>query len=479
MRKPVFTLRLCVTALMLIPVSGIPVQADPWTFRPSVSLDESYTDNIRLAPDGAEESELVTTLTPGLLLEREGRRLDLSALYRLQGVFYRDNSTDNRSTNLLDANATGEILRNRLFIETSATSREQNISNTGAIAADNISLGENRARVVTYSASPYWREQFGSTLDTELRYERNTVKSSRSLDSDNDIFSLDLTSGSAFARLLWEAHASNEKISYQTGDTTRFRTIDAEAKYLLTEKFALTTLAGYDDNDYTTNTGKKNDGARWRAGAVYKPSRRTSVEAGVGRRYFGTDIFVELSHQARRTRWFYTYFRQPDSTRSILLEQPVFALTDLFGNPVADPLGSDQLSPGLNVPVQTAEVILRERMNGSFNYTNRNNSLDLSFFSEDREYQLTGLKDESDGANAGWTWNINRTTRSRLGVNYSTNLSSTNLRQDFRVIEYRLTRTFAREVEAGLVLRNVHVDADSGIGSYTQNTITATLSKQF
>jgi len=479
MRKPLCTLRSRVLVLMCMLLTSIQSHADLWTFQPAVSMDESLTDNVRLAPAGAKESELVTTLTPGVVVQRAGNRLDLTAHYRLQGVFYRDNSTDNRTTNLLDATGTGELLRNRLFVETSASSREQNISNTGAIATDNISLGANRARVVTYSASPYWREQFGSAMDSELRYERNSVNSSGSLDSDNDIYSLDLLSGPAFARLMWEAHVRNEKTSYQTGDITRFRSYNAEAKYLLTEKFAITTLAGYDDNTYSANAGKKNDGARWRAGVIYKPSRRTSIEAGLGRRYFGTDIYLELTHRSRSTQWFYTYFRQPDSTRSILLEQPVFALTDQFGNPATDPLGINQLPPGVNVPVQSTEVIIRERMNGSFNYTYRNVSLDLSVFSENREYQLTDQQDENYGSNMGLTWRMDRVTSSRLGLNYNNNQSSINRGQDFRVIEYSLTRTFGPGLQGSMVLRNVNVDADSGIGTYTQNTVSATINKQF
>ncbi len=460
-------------------LAGAQAHADLWTFNPAVSLDESLTDNVRLAPAGAEASELVTTLTPGMLMKRDGKRLDITAHYRLQGVFYRDNSPENRTTNLLDASGTGELLRNRLFLETTATSREQNISNTGALATDNISLGENRARVVTYSASPYWREQFGSTMDTELRYERNTIKSSRSLDSDSDIYSFDLSSGPAFSRLLWEAHARNQKLSYQTGETTRFSSINAEAKYLITEKFAFTTLGGYDDNEYSTNTGLKNDGARWRAGGIYKPSQRTSIEAGLGRRYFGTDVFIEFTHRSRSTQWFFTYVKQPDSTRSILLEQPVFSLADPFGNPVTDPSGINQLPPGVNVPVQSTEVIIRKSMKGSFNYTFRNNSLDLGIFSEDRVYQLTGLKDDSDGANIGWTWNLSRVTSSRLGLNYNSNQFSTNQGQDVRVIEYRLTRSFSQGVEGSILLRNVNVDTDIAIGSYRQNTVSATISKQF
>ncbi len=118
-------------------------------------------------------------------------------------------------------------------------------------------------------------------MDAELRYERNAVESSRTFDSVNDIISFDLSSGTVFNRLLWGVHFENEEIDNDGAASTRFRNVTAEAVYLITQKFGLKAVAGYDDNEFA-NSGESIDGPLWRLGGVWRPSRRTSLEATFG-----------------------------------------------------------------------------------------------------------------------------------------------------------------------------------------------------
>ncbi len=113
--------------------------ADPWTFTPSLSVSEIFTDNVGLAPSGLESSDFITTVTPGISIARESRRLKLDLNYKLQENFYKNHSDENQFINLLDASGTGELLEDRLFLDASASSSQQNITNTGGITLDNTS----------------------------------------------------------------------------------------------------------------------------------------------------------------------------------------------------------------------------------------------------------------------------------------------------------------------------------------------------
>jgi len=453
-------------------------QADAWKFTPEISLEESLTDNVRLAGASADrQTDLVSVLMPGFAIERQGKRLDLLVNYRLQGIFYQRNSDENRAISLVDANGTGELLRRRLFVDAGATRSEQNVSNVGTITLDNISLGDTRAKVDTYRISPYWRQSVGRVLDAELRYERNSVRSSALVNSDNDILSLVLTSGPGFSRLLWEGRFTDENIDNQSMRSTRFQNAGATAQYLITEKFALKAVGGYDDNEYASND-LDTEGYQWRLGGVYRPSRRTSLEAGAGERYFGRDILIKLAHQHRKFQWSLGYSRQPDTPRSFLLEQAVFPVMDAFGNPLAGPVAGRQDALNVNLPVQSTEVFIRSRLDGGFRYAFRKNALDVSIFRDTRESQLTGLDDKSNSANLAWTRSLDSRTDSRLSLLVSAN-ETAGRNRDILVIEYGLTRSLTKELQAGLSFRYVDVDSNRSGESYHQSGITANIRRQF
>ena len=67
------------------------VDAAEWTVKPSLSLTENYSDNIRRAPRGNEQSDLITQISPGLNLTGTGPKLTFSTIYQMQNLFYAKN----------------------------------------------------------------------------------------------------------------------------------------------------------------------------------------------------------------------------------------------------------------------------------------------------------------------------------------------------------------------------------------------------
>ncbi len=140
----------------------------------------------------------------------------------------------------------------------------------------------------------------------------------------------------------------------------------------------------------------------------------------------------------------------------------------------------------VNVPVQTAEVLIRERFNGAFEYTHRKNTFNLTVFLENREFQLSGREEEAKGVELSWLWEINRKMDSRLRLALSSNDSVRDRiqnvgdrNQDFSVLEYRLTKKINPGLDANIGYR--YVDANSSIASesYTENRIFVSVSKRF
>jgi len=463
-----------------VPILGIEEieKTSGWIIQPEISVDETLTDNLRLAPDGLEESDLITTVTPGLRISRLSRRLDFSLYYNLQNLFYKNNSDLNDRFNLLDINGTGEILEDRFFLDVSVKNSQQNVNRAGSVALDNISQSDDRSNVLSYSVSPYWIQRVGDFMDVEARYEMNEIRSSDAFDSESENITLTAVSGSDFSRILWGITYDDEEIDNEGGtSTTKFRTLFANLEYILTRKFALKGSVGYDDNEFTSSDTDIS-GPRWNLGAVWRPSLRTHLEATAGRRFFGTDLYLEASHRSRRTRWLFTFSQEPDTTRSTLFNQQVFTDTDIFGQPI-DPETGEQALLNITEAAQTAEVLIRKRFNASVNYTLRKNIFDLTLFHETREFQVSDSEDTSKGLNISWRWLIGSRTSSILRFSWSDSEFRAGESSEFFITEYTLTRSLGKTLEANIGFRNVERVSESATREFTENRIFASIHKTF
>jgi len=393
------------------------VIAKNWSIEPVISGQETYNDNITLAPSGNEQGDLITSISPGLRLKRKGRRLDLELYYSLQFLRYMDNSDFNDSFRLLNVNSSSEIIDERLFVDFNLRLSPQNTGNTGRTATDNLSVTDDRDDVLSYDISPYWEQRIGNISNIYLRYTRNKIDSDTLSGSTSDKIEFSLSSGPRFTRFLWDIIFENEKIDNDGGSSTRFTTLRGDLRYLITRKIALKFSLGWDSNDFSSSGGSVN-GSLWSIGAVWNPSTRTSFEATIGERFFGSDTFIELSHQARRTRWSAIFTQEASTTRSTILDQQVFKFFDSFGDPIIDPVIGEQATLNVNVPVQTTEVLIRSRFSGNVNYTLRKNTFDFNVFYEELDFQVAGDQDEFMGATATWTWNIGKRSRSILNIGW-------------------------------------------------------------
>ncbi|HSH30536.1 MAG TPA: hypothetical protein VK971_11555, partial [Thiohalobacter sp.] len=64
-----------------------------WQVTPRLTLSETFTDNIELEPDG--DADLVTEISPGVNLSKQGGRARVELDYELQGLLFADTSSSN------------------------------------------------------------------------------------------------------------------------------------------------------------------------------------------------------------------------------------------------------------------------------------------------------------------------------------------------------------------------------------------------
>ena len=195
------------------------VAAD-WTFRPRVEVRETYTDNLRLAPKGAEESDFVTEVEPGISIQAQGARLKLQADYAFQYRLYARNWSENGHNHALSSDALLDAWNRELFLQASASIRQQNISPLGRQTFNNVNVTGNRTEVRQASVSPFWVKRFGPWTNVEARYTWSRIDSSsetRQFDTETRQIGLSASSGEAFNVLGWQVSYTKQEIESTAG----------------------------------------------------------------------------------------------------------------------------------------------------------------------------------------------------------------------------------------------------------------------
>jgi hypothetical protein len=199
------------------------------TFTPRVSVSETYDDNLDLAPDN-EESDWITTVSPGFLLELDSQKTQLDLDYEAGFAFYAQDSS--RDTTRHRARISWDQLL--------AEHWRLNLNNTFSRSEDPITVEDDRItdisneREVEYrntgEASLNW--QFGAEDLVTLGYRNRLLNSDSDQTEDSRAnegflnlgtwfvpeFGIDLTS--SFAR--WEFQQPSGFSGIPTDDFYRY-----------------------------------------------------------------------------------------------------------------------------------------------------------------------------------------------------------------------------------------------------------------
>ncbi len=393
--------------------------AADWSLTPGLLLQESYNDNLTLVDEGERVSDFITELTPTIGIVRRGRKLDMTLNYRMQNMVYAKESQHNRTYSQFRGNATANVVQDLFFIDAAASYGQQNISNAGTITLDNASINRNRTNSTVATVRPYIDYRLGRTAELYLSAERGSVRYSAPelQGSDRNSYEARLSSGTAFRRMLWRLSYLKQDISAANQTNTTLQEYNAGLEYRLTPRLALLATSGYDSNEYERPGSVTNPrGSKWSAGFNWVATRRTSVEATVGKRYFGDTRSLTLSHRARRAEFSLTY----DESVTVL------ATTLFAANEVAPPSDTGALEEGAapvldteldpSLPSVSNAAYVRKRLTGNISLRSAQSLLTLTLFDESRLYELTAREEVVQGGTASFNWNFSPRSRALLSV---------------------------------------------------------------
>ncbi|MES2537652.1 MAG: TIGR03016 family PEP-CTERM system-associated outer membrane protein [Pseudomonadota bacterium] len=476
---------------------------------PEATVRTTYTDNVRLAPSGAEKGDFVTELAPGVSITADGPRLKLNLGYAMRFYNYANGTAGNRLQHDLDAGAKAELIEDLLFLDTTASVNQQNISPVGSQATSNISVTDNRTTVKTYLISPYLRHNFGSTATSELRYTHSKVSADTALaTSQTDGISLSLNSGPAFRTLGWGISHSSQKIRLNDAQDADFSKSSLNLQYVVTPQFNLTASTGYEKYNYSTIIGDA-AGPSYSGGFAWRPTERTSIAASAGRRLYGSAYSLDTSLRSRQSVWRVKYAEDITTTQSQLVLPTTISTSDFLNSlllsrqpdaalrqqEVDDFIARTGLPPSLSQPVNyfTNQIFLQKSLQASVAITGAKNTVVLSVFDLLRDPQVVANNAEGfvginqtattntrqRGANALWTWKVTPLTNVNFNASYArTKFRTTGAEQDLKLVSVSMSKRFQPKLSGIVEVRHARQSSDV-TGAYNENAIAASVLMKF
>ncbi len=496
-------------ALLLSPACRAELRVEP-----SAQFQQTYTDNVSLAPPDQARGLWISELTPGIAVRDDSPRLQLLAAYEAHLYAYsRDDPAANQSlSHQFNGKLHAEAVTGLLYLDAAGAYRQQAVSAFGPPVADNTYLTENRANVKTYSLSPYVTHSFSRLASADLRYTHDVVSADSAGFNHSKSDSVQASvGGSVGARVGWGAQYYRRRLEDGTGPTTISGNVGLNGSYQVATPLRLTASIGRDEYKYESQAGDTPTGKSWSLGFGWTPSSRTSVTASVGKRFFGDSYHLDAVHRTRATAWSVRYATDVTTSRDQFLLPASVSTYDLldrmYAGAIPDPVQRRQavdafirangLPRTLNDSVNylSNRYILQKQFSASMAWTLAHSVLVLSV-TDERRNALSSVQSDSTllGSRFG-SLNDNSHQRGgtatfnyRLSPRSSLNLSASFIKADSLIQEassinraYRLalSRQLGRQLTGDLELRR-QIGSVAGVGGgYRENAIVFHLNQRF
>jgi len=455
------------------------LQAAEWRFRPRLTVEGTYSDNITLTPDG--ESDFVTDISPGFTLNGKGRRFFFDVFYNLQYLHYAQNTGSNRFNNYLQVLGNGEVAEDLFFIDLRSTVRPENISNRPNTANSSISITDNVTNVYTFGISPYLTHRFGSFMDGEARYSFDRVEyeeSSRSDSSTNAIF-LNLKSGRAFQTFTWDTFYRWRQEDPEVGQVITFQRIEAAGSYHFNRKAAVVFGTGYEDNEFLGSQITDTTAVTWLAGVRLTPNPRTLLEGGAQNRFFGTAPYLNIEYRSGRTAFGLHYNEDVTTNNQVRSNQTFVPLLDPFGDPILDPDTGEATRIPIDSPGIRNEVLVIQQLDGTLAFRGQRTDVGFTVLGTRRDFQFSPNED---------VYGIRAFATRRLSRRTSVRLSGRMTRSEFDgptpnrtqwEVGIDLNRQFSSDFSGRIALFHITQDSKDPAFNYDENRLTLGITKFF
>lgn len=464
-------------------------------FKPSLTLNERYSDNVKLSSTNPTSSFL-TEIRPGFLLSSRGARGDFLVDYGIQALIYSHDSNANEQFSQLSARLNSNWLDGRFAINSEARIGQQSTNSSGVLGTGNYNITNNRSEIRSLSLTPTWKSRFGDDANLDARLQFNFSDSNNGVVSSTtgNNLALSLSSGSSFNMVPWSlAYRTQSTSANSNAKGDRNSTVSGSLGYLLTSKTRFSLTLGSDRNNGTSTSFNNASGVYWNAGVNWAPTLRTGLAATAGKRYNGNSYGLNLTHRTRKSTWALRYSEEIIDVYAQVTALGAYDIYDCGGFPRIVSAGGSApdraecggVNPQLVLPATLLpypQLVngfnLTKSWSGVTTYKTGKSIFSLSINSSRRELLASNNTDDTYSLGGTWSLRIGPRLSSSLLLNTSHAETSAAQSDDWSlawIMSYKLSRQATGQVE----LRRVERTSGTTTGAYDENSVSARVNMSF
>lgn len=437
------------------------VNAAVWELNPALGLAESFTDNVRLADEGAEESDWITEIVPSITFRGNSPIFSTSGSYKAQGVIYSENDVSNDVYHQLDARINTKVVDDFLYFDVNGLYTQRVIDPDVSLPPDNLAITTNTTDVGSYTLSPYIQTKLSQihTAFLRYRYEKIDNLGEGLLDSTNRRVNANVGNTLARSDLGWNINYENIDSREVGGTIWKYDRSAIDLDYAISANTVLLATGGYEHSEYE-QANTLDQGAFWNAGILFGQNARTQMTLKLGRRYYGKTGLFSFVHSTRYWQWNISYSEDLQNSDTLLLSR--VGITEP-GDPITSPT-----DPGVSTG-----VFLNKAFNLSATYEKGKTSIDMNLYDEEREYQVSEVRESDSGGSLNWRWRF----LPRTELNFVASVLKS-VPRGFESSNYTTTykgginRTISQYSRLAFEYRFLERDAETTGDSYKQNLYT-------
>lgn len=478
--------------------------APAWRIVPSMAADLTYTDNVGLVST-AKKSDLITRLSPGIVVEGQGGHVTGMLNFRWSEYAYANDSRRNSQQRSLAANATVELVDQWLYLDGRGSISQQPISAFGTQGVSNELVNGNRTETSTYQLSPYIKGRLGGVADYILRYTGTRTKAGAGelavgSGTTSSAWSGRLAGDTALSSLGWSVDLQQQKIGRSTARDTQSKRAMGSLEYRIDPQVKLRASLGRESDDYSSTQNQSRTVHGY--GVEWAPTERTNVSYDKQTRSFGDSYSASFQHRTALTAWRLSQSKNVSTPSDRLLNTSLGSAFDLLNlqltSSIPDPflraqIVNQQLQQ-LGIPANaqafgtiiTSRVYISRRQEASFILTGARNVVTLSANRSDNQVLGTGGSVADDfslspniqqsGFTTSWAHKLSPDTAVTLNGRQSRNKSSTaSLDTRIKSLSLLLTTKLGPQTSATMGLRQTRSDSNGLASSYDEQAITGSL----
>jgi uncharacterized protein (PEP-CTERM system associated) len=302
-----------------------------WTFVPTLSLEEAWTDNL-LNTTNNRRWDLLTIATPSIAITGDTPNAQVLFQYGPQFRLAARTPQEDSISNQMLGSGLFTIVPDEFFVEARAVAgatpanggygglgagltpsfggfgnQLTTLNSPGSAALSN----QNLVQVNSYAISPYWRHEFGGVGTAKIGYQFSMASESPSGSYIPVLFptghntSSALTNegyaqfdtGNNFGTIQYHAEA-DAQISNGTGfegDSQQYYALN-RLTYAVNHAISVFGEIGYENLTYAGTPTTRIDDAIWGVGTTLTPNPDSTITVSVGRRYGDTSVNASGSY---------------------------------------------------------------------------------------------------------------------------------------------------------------------------------------